>query len=344
MNTIKGALDRQTDKCYNSIDLFKFIMAFAVIAMHTLPFVNCKNDNFLNGYDILVKLAVPFFFLASGYLLSVKMGYPCGSKKDLIRLKKQLFKIIKMYLIWTLIYLPLAIYHFISNGTSLKWSVWLYIRGFVFIGEQYNSWPLWYLLSTIYALIVIGIALRLKKNSVVLIAISIIASIITIGFTTLANYGGDLILVMRFLRNIIRFVFQNGRLFYGMVYIPIGMLLAHKRIPNAINWGGLILSFVLNYFIDNSIISSYLSIITAISLFGIIERIELKNRPIYSKLRNMSTLMYLIHMYIYSFYYKIVYGKITYGVDSFLVTAVISAVVSLVYVVVHKNRKSRSNK
>jgi hypothetical protein len=127
-----------------------------------------------------------------------------------------------------------------------------------------------------------------------------------------------------------------------MIYIPIGMVMAHKRIPNTINWFCFILGFVLNYFIDNSIISSYLLIVTAISLFGIVERIELKNKPTYSKLRNMSTMIYLLHMYVWSFYYKIIYSKKTYGVDSFIVTAIISTLLSLVYVVVFKNRKNRS--
>jgi surface polysaccharide O-acyltransferase-like enzyme len=154
-------------------------MAFAVIAIHTHPFENCENKNFLNGYNILVNLAVPFFFLASGYLLAVKMEYPYG--KDLTRLKEQLLKIIKMYLTWTLIYLPMAVYNFISSGTSFIKSVCLYIRGFVFIGQQYNSWQLWYLLSTIYALIIIGVILKLKQNSAILVGFSVIASIISIG-------------------------------------------------------------------------------------------------------------------------------------------------------------------
>jgi hypothetical protein len=207
------------------------------------------------------------------------------------------------------------------------------------MGEQYNSYQLWYLLSTIYALIIIGVALKVKKNSAILLCISVIASIISIGLTELANYEGNLIFVISLFRKIIKVIFNNGRLFTGMVYIPIGMIVAYKKIPSIINWAGFMLGFGFNCFIDNSIVSSYLSIVTAISLFGIIERLKLKNNPIYSKLRNMSTLIYLIHMYVWTFYYKIMYGRKTYGVDCFVATAIISTVISLVYVVAHKKGK-----
>lgn len=62
-------------------------MAFAVVAIHTVLFEGCENDKFLCVYDNLVSLAVPFFFLASGYLLAIKMDYPYGSAKDLSRIK-----------------------------------------------------------------------------------------------------------------------------------------------------------------------------------------------------------------------------------------------------------------
>ena len=35
--------DRQTDRQNNSIDLFKFIMAVAVVAIHTNPLADCRN-------------------------------------------------------------------------------------------------------------------------------------------------------------------------------------------------------------------------------------------------------------------------------------------------------------
>jgi len=56
-------------KKYNSIDIVKWIMAIFVIAIHTHPFNNIDNDIFLLIYNYIMKSAVPFFFMASSFLL-----------------------------------------------------------------------------------------------------------------------------------------------------------------------------------------------------------------------------------------------------------------------------------
>lgn len=64
-------------------------------------------------------------------------------------------KVIKLYVIWMIIYFPLALVDLMYNETGLVRETLLYARGFFLRGEQYNSWPLWYLLSTIYALLLL---------------------------------------------------------------------------------------------------------------------------------------------------------------------------------------------
>lgn len=321
---------------YNSIDLCKFIMAFAVVAIHTKPFINCENAVFMKIYGMFVGLAVPFFFLASGYLLAVKMDYPYGSERDLLRLKRQLRIITRMYLTWTLIYAPLAIYYFVSTRKTVIQAVLIYVRGFVFIGEQYNSWQLWYLLSTIYALIVIGYILKMKRTPHMLAVISAVASLLSVGCTEFVRYDGNLSPILAAFQMLIDYSIANGSIFLGLVYIPVGMLLAHRTIPRYINWLGFAVAFILNYFVENSVLSSYLQIMTAIALFGAVEGISLKNNPVFLRLRTMSTVIYLTHMYIWSFYYKFVYGEKTYGMDSFVITSCVAIAISAVYMAVEK--------
>ena len=50
------------DEKYNQIDLFKFIMAIIVVAIHKGPLINCKNELLITIYNNITKLAVPFFF------------------------------------------------------------------------------------------------------------------------------------------------------------------------------------------------------------------------------------------------------------------------------------------
>lgn len=326
-------IDGQTVRYHNSIDLFKFIMAIVVIAIHTNPLESCTNRDLLKVYYFVTELAVPFFFLASGFLLAEKMNWPYANNTDNAnRLLKYLLKIIKMYLIWTAVYLPLAVYHFISSGTSPINAILLYLRGFFFIGEQYNSWPLWYLLSTIYALLAIYILLYgIKKSTTVsLILLSVIASFFSIGFSALVAYEGEMPTVLQGIKKLVGYSIVNGRILRGMIYIPVGMLLADKQISFIVNLFVLILGVVANYFVSNSIIFSYAVIFISIALFGIVKEIKLKNNDIYPKLRSMSISMYLTHMYIWTFYYTLVYKEKTFGWDCFLVTLVITTALSLV--------------
>ena len=98
-------------KNYNSIDLWKLIMAICVVALHTNPLINCKNYIILSIYFSIVKMAVPFFFLTSGFLLGKKMNKEISNE---LIVKSYLQKILKLYFKWMLIYTPLTIYHFIT--------------------------------------------------------------------------------------------------------------------------------------------------------------------------------------------------------------------------------------
>ena len=323
--------DRQTDRQNNCIDLFKLIMAIAVVAIHTHPLENCTSGDLLKIYEIMVNMAVPFFFLASGYFLGMKMDWPYSENvNDINRIIKQLKRIIQMYLIWTAIYLPLAIYHFISLKTIPIKAALIYIRGFIFIGEQYNSWPLWYLLSTIYALLIIYLLFKLKKATEInLILLSVIASIVSIGLTEFVIYEGDLSFTLQNIQKLVVYSISSGRIFRGMIYIPIGILLTNKKVSSAVSSLVLIIGFVVAFFTNNNIISSYLLIIISIAFFELVKSVKLEYRKIYPKLRSLSTTIYLVHMYVWTFYYKIVYGEKTYGLDSFLATLIISILVCL---------------
>lgn len=327
---------------YNSIDLVKFIMAIFVVSIHTRPFINYSDGKFLNIYGRIVELAVPFFFLASGFFLAIRMKSDFNRKKTEEIVKYQLLKVIRIYIIWTIIYTPLAIWHYVTVKIALGKAVMLYIRGFLFIGEHYNSWPLWYLLSTIYSLSLIMIVLKLPNAKRNLLIMSIVFSFISIGFSALANYEGtQLTLVV--IRKLIIYSVANGRIFTGFIYMPIGMLLASTQTSRYLDCMLFSACFMCNVVIEDSIISNYLLIMSSIALFNIIKGIKLKDKKIYPVLRYMSTSIYLIHMYIWSFYYKIFYEKVTYGMDSFIVTSVVAVILSLGYLQVKRKVIFRHN-
>lgn len=66
--------------------------------------------------------------------------------------KKYLSRVLSLYVIWNIIYLPITIFGFKENNMSFARYVLDCIRGFLFIGQQFYSWQLWYLLSVFFVI------------------------------------------------------------------------------------------------------------------------------------------------------------------------------------------------
>lgn len=319
---------------YNSLDICKILMAICVVAIHTRPLEHCTTIIVNNIYDSFVRMAVPFFFLSSGFLLAQKFESSYTSQKNIDTVRKYLRKIINMYVVWTVVYLPMAVYHFASSGTSVLKAVLLYIRGFVFVGEQYNSWQLWYLLSAIYALVFILILLYFKITPKKAIILSSIIFLISIGIDYLSAYAGNANTFIELFIKMIKVSIGSGRILTGLFYLPLGCFFVQKQPNLKVSWLMLVGGYLLNVFVQNSYWSSFFVAISSIGLFCVINTIALPDSRVYPFVRKMSTIIYFVHMYIWSFYYMLVYGEKTYGVDCFLVTIVICSVLSAVTVTV----------
>ena len=329
-------------KNYNSIDLFKFVMAICVVAIHTNPMDKCTIKLVNDIYTTFVGMAVPFFFIATGFLLANKMEYPFWGTQNKTIMKNYLFRIIKLYLLWTVLYMPLAAWHFVSTGTPLIRAILQYIRGFILLGEQYNSWPLWYLLSTIYTLMLLILLLKHKKSLKTILAVGGVVFLFRIGLVYIVEYDGVFTPVV-FAQKILNLTIMKGAVFTGMFYIPVGMALSRKKMPDWASWAVMICSFAINIAIEESGISSILTAMTVIALFIFVKGVNLKDSFVYFILRKMSSVIYFVHMYAWSIYYKLIYGEKTYGFDCFVATLFISILIALIYVVfIRKNRFLKS--
>ena len=326
---------------FNSLDICKLLMAFCVVAIHTRPLENCTITIVNDIYESFVRMAVPFFFLSSGFLLAQKFEPSFTSQNNIAKVRKYLLKIIKMYVVWTVVYLPMAIYRFVSSGIGILKSVLLYIRGFIFIGEQYNSWHLWYLLSTIYALVFILAVLYLKLSRKKAIILSSIIFLISIGLDYLVAYTGNSNTFIDIFIKMIKVSIGSGRILTGLFYLPLGCFFVQKQPNLKVSWLMFVSGYLLNVFVQNSYWSCFFVAISSIGFFCVINTIVLPDSRVYLFVRKMSTVVYLVHMYIWSFYYTLIYEQKTYGIDCFLVTTIICLVVSAVTVVVieYHNKK-----
>lgn len=59
---------------FSSIDLVKVVMAVLVVAVHTRPELCIQNDSVQLVLSQIYGLAVPFFFVTSGFILGNKVS------------------------------------------------------------------------------------------------------------------------------------------------------------------------------------------------------------------------------------------------------------------------------
>lgn len=328
---------------YYAIDLFKFVMALFVIAIHTEPMTDMQPGNAADLLLNLFNLAVPFFFIESGFLLGHKLSSTCSDEHSIWEIRRYRNKILKMYLIWTVVYMPLAAAHYVLEGETIIRSVLLYIDGLFLLGEHYNSWILWYLLSTVYALIFAEILLRHGIEMKGVLAVGWVILFISYGidkFTVMNNLSG----IFEKLRLMLRYSIVNGRIFGGFFYIPFGIAMANRNFRK-FKWMYASV-FIFSLFIlvqSQGFIKKLAVTASAIGLTGIVNNMQLPESSIWRWLRKSSVIVYFIHLYVWTFFYMVKYGKKTYGMEAFLVTAGVSIGISAI-IIIYENTKSRMDK
>lgn len=226
---------------YNAIDLTKFICAILVVAIHIKPFGDNADFRFLN-YGIqnyLARIAVPFFFVTSGFLLYRKTSFENFSIE---RPLKYTLKLFRLYIIWSLIYLPLNIKTYISGGKGVIHSLLEYVRNFIFTGSYTQ---LWYLNATIFAVILITILLKrqISPKKIILCA----AVFYFLGLFAQSYFGviEPLRSLMPNFWNILKLfskiiVTTRNGLFEGFLFVGIGMFFAfyQEKLLNYSRGGG----------------------------------------------------------------------------------------------------------
>ena len=164
-------------KCSASIDLSKYILSLMVVAIHVAP---------ARGfwYELMIpvlRLAVPLFFMISGYLLFVRMKELDHDKQN-EALMKYLFRILKLYLAWLILLFPVTVWNrkYFSEGifAGLK----KILKGFVF-GSTFPA--SWYLMALIIGTALVYIGSRYMENCVVFI----VGTVLYIICCLLSNYG-----------------------------------------------------------------------------------------------------------------------------------------------------------
>lgn len=149
-----------------TIDVFRYICAVMVVAIHTLPFYDINEYIGYIATEVLTRIAVPFFFLTSGYF------YIRALKKDKSVFIGYLLRILKTYAVWSCVY---YLVDFLQWGhTNLKGFAVNCIYTFTVTGSHYHFW---YFPALIVSICLVTFAYRIGCQKF-LFSVSIILYII----------------------------------------------------------------------------------------------------------------------------------------------------------------------
>lgn len=318
---------------YKGIDIMKFIMALFVVVLHTHPLqtVNAAAD--FATADVIARAAVPFFFVASGFLLEKQRSAHRGETREI--LAKYIRKLLVLYCIWTAIYLPVIICSkIIDSEESLIKSILSAVRDFVFAGS-YGQ--LWYLPAVaVGALLVFLLRKYLgeKWTAVILLSLFIMGLLTQSYFgLTIAKLSPDGIIFrgMKAVKKVM-VTCRNG-VFFGGIFIYMGTWIARCSLEIK-RWKavlGCILSTLL-FYMEASYLwrigsvrekDMYLMLLpTAFFLMMLALHIEARWNTVF--LRKMSINIYLVHT-AYKFVYRKLIGEDNEsGIMLFLFTLALS--------------------
>ena len=275
-----------TKQQFNNLDVMKFICTILVVILHIYPFpIKTPQLSIVYFYlqNYVCRVAVPFFFITSGFLLFRKIDL---NNIDTTIIKKYCFKIFRLLGIWTFLLFNEGFYH------------------------------LWYMGALILSIVIITILLKKGIRFRYILLISIITYLI--GLFGDAYYGYLLPLKANIvLGNVIRaydIIFHNTRngIFFGLLFVSMGIVFSKKQfsIKPVFTILGLTISVIAMFFevyllVNNSTPKDYNMFLTLpivmFFLYQLTLSIKLKNKPIYSKIRIIGMLVFYIHLLTYFF-------------------------------------------
>ena len=280
----------------DGIDLFKFILAFFVIAIHAYKTENMASFIFVDG---ICRVAVPFYFIVSGYF--------CFRKKNI---EGYLKSIITLYLVWTVIYLPVIINGMITDNPKGHSAAYVIIRWIILQFSLSGSYfHLWYINATFWGVLIVYILLKvgIKPKGVLIIS----AAVYLAGLLGQSYHGLIAGTPVERIFQLYCKVFSSTRngLFIGFPFIAMGAYISEKHICMPVKKslplffiGIALLIFEVLFTRQNTAPADYNSYIflplCAFALFMLSLNIESATPGKYRPLRDISVITFFVHMYV----------------------------------------------
>lgn len=216
--------------------MVKALLALTVISIHTVLWTKNRYIGFI-GIPI-TRLAVPIFFLFSGYFF-FKRARVLEKSKQLSLLKHSEKRYLQLYFFWFIVTFPVTYetMHYFANGILLGLKR-LIFDGFLFGSTFFASW---YIMGVILGIPIVYFASRFLNNKVLLV----LAWLVNAFAVILTNYGLSPLgqSALNWLHSWPISISPSLSFMVGLVWIVIGKMFADGDLdkfvkPYAIYWAG----------------------------------------------------------------------------------------------------------
>ena len=205
------------NESYSGIDYFRFIAALLIVAIHTSPLSSFSETGNFIFTRIVSRVAVPFFFMTSGFFLISR--YTCNAEKLEAFIKKTTL----IYGVAILLYIPINVYNGYFKMDNLLPNI---IKDIVFDGTLYH---LWYLPASIIGA---AIAWYLVKKLNYPKALMVASVLYLIGLFGDSYYG--ITEKISCLNSLYTYIFQvtdytRNCIFFATIFFILGGFIADNR-------------------------------------------------------------------------------------------------------------------
>lgn len=307
-------------KQYSSIDITKFVCASFIMILHvtTYGLANmAENGSAPTGREnwavlyllpacfLILRIAIPFFFIASSFFLFRKINQSPENRAEI--LKSFYKRIFLLWLFWFIVSLPCFIDKvFIASNLPLSDKFVAFFLKMILKGGFNGAWYLW---TTIISVFIVDKMrnIDIKYNLCVFVLFYLIACLFSTYYNIVnitQNSFGDLLNKLTGYLNSLDINFYHTFL-SGTIFVYIGKLFAEQdgkilKHPLIfliaypfIGYGEL---FMCTYFSLNVATDFFIMLLPfSIAFFQTILNWEVIERPIHKQLRICSTFLYLYH-------------------------------------------------
>ena len=341
-------------KIYSFVDVLKFVFSFFIIMIHVDLFSDINESVYYFSANILTRIAVPFFFAASGFFFAKSFEYSkqkriAKTKSNVKRLRKTEWRIIVLYVIWSFIYLFVAM-PFNYDGWSFRNIVDYAISSVI----RCSFYHLWYVYALVFAYPILYIMMRFLSRKV--ITIVSVMMYVTGVFVNSYSHLFDNVAINTISEKIdsvaVSYLITNI-VFRAVPLMWLGICVAQKRRESkklvclliAFAGFGLLVAenLILNKMTDGAATGHYifstLIVTYFLMMFAVQSRVKIKKETS-ARLRNMSTLIYCLHAMIQLIFSRILLPELN-SIIQFLLTATVTTAISAGIVFVSEKKKFR---